>query len=137
MQAPLQIAFHNVECSDSVRTLIEEKVAWLERTYDRITGCRVAVESPHRRHRQGNQLLVRIALAVPGAEIAVNRGQPKRNEGRNLTVAIRDAFDATRRRLEEYVQRRRQEVKSHEASPIVAGLATSSAPTAPEAEGQG
>jgi cold shock CspA family protein/ribosome-associated translation inhibitor RaiA len=117
MQAPLQVAFHNVEGAESVRALIEEKVAWLEKTYDRITHCRVVVESPHRRHRRSNQFLVRIDLTVPGAEIAVNREPTKRDEACDLAVAIRDAFDAARRRLDEHVRRRRQQVKSHEAPP--------------------
>jgi ribosome-associated translation inhibitor RaiA len=119
MRAPLQVAFHNVECPESVRELIEEKVAWLEKACGRITRCRVVVESPHRRHRRGNQFLVRIDLTVPSAEIAVNREPPKRDEACDLSVAIREAFDPTRRQLEENVQRRRQEVKTHEApSPV-------------------
>ncbi len=59
MQAPLQIAFHNLDCSEAVKGLIEEKVAWLEHTYDRITRCRVVVEAPHKHHRHGNQYQVR------------------------------------------------------------------------------
>jgi ribosomal subunit interface protein len=117
MQTPLQIAFHNLECSEAVRKLIEDKVAWLERSYDRVTGCRVVVEAPHRRHRQGNQYLVRIDLTVPGGEIVINREPPPRSESRDLAVAIRDAFDAARRKLEEHVRRLRQEVKNHEPPP--------------------
>jgi ribosomal subunit interface protein len=111
MQTPLQIAFHNLECSEAVRGLIEEKVAWLEQFYDRITGCRVVVEEPHRHHRQGNQYLVHIDLTVPGSVIAINR---EHTASGDLSVAIRDAFDAARRKLEEHVRRLRQEVKSHE-----------------------
>jgi cold shock CspA family protein len=120
MQASLQIAFHNLEGSDSIRGLIEEKVAWLERFYDRITGCRVVVEAPHKHHRNGNQYQVCIDLTVPGGEIVVNREpsaaqqQQQRTELRDLPVVIRDAFDAARRKLEEHVRRTRREVKSHQ-----------------------
>ncbi len=117
MQASLQITFHNLECSEAVKALIEEKVAWLERFYDRITGCRVVVEAPHRHHRHGNQYQVRIDLTVPGGEVVVNREPPAHTEYRDLNVAIRDAFAAARRQLEEHVRRLRREVKSHGGVP--------------------
>jgi ribosomal subunit interface protein len=116
MQVPLQIAFNNVEGSEAVKGLIEEKVAWLERFYDRITGCRVVVEAPHQHHKHGSQYQVRIDLTVPGGEIVVNREPPGRAEPQNLTVAIRDAFDIARRRLEEHARRLRQEVKNHDST---------------------
>jgi len=116
MQVPLQIAFHNLERSDAIEELIEEKVAWLERYYDRITSCRVVVEAPHRHHRQGNPHQVRIDLTVPGGEIIINR-EEKHDQGQDLYVVIREAFDVARRRLEDHISRMRNEVKSHEPAP--------------------
>jgi ribosomal subunit interface protein len=113
----LQIAFHNLDCSEAVKGLIEEKVAWLEKFHDRITSCRVVIEAPHRHHRQGNQYLVRIDLAVPGGEIVVNRDASQNTEYRDLNVAIRDAFDSARRQLEQHLRRMRREVKSRETPP--------------------
>jgi len=117
MQTPLQIAFRGLEGSEATRGLIEEKVVWLEQYYDRITGCRVVVEAPHRHHRHGNQYLVRIDLTVPEGEVVVNREPAQRTEYKDLHVAIRDAFDSARRRLEEHVRRHRREAKSHELAP--------------------
>jgi ribosomal subunit interface protein len=117
MQVPLQIAFHNLDRSESVTALIEEKVAWLERFYDRITGCRVVVEAPHRHRRQGKAYLVRIDLTVPGSEIVVNREASLHVQAQDLHIAIRDAFEAARRRLEDHVRKQRKEVKTHEAIP--------------------
>jgi cold shock CspA family protein len=117
MQTPLRIAFHGVDGSEAARDLIEENVAWLERFYDRITGCQVVVETPHRHHLHGNQYQVRISLTVPGGEIVVNREPAGRTASRDLTVTIQHAFEAARRRLEEHVRRLRQEVKSHEVAP--------------------
>jgi ribosome-associated translation inhibitor RaiA len=114
MQAPLRIAFHGVDGSDAARKRIEEKVAWLERFYDRITGCRVVVQVPHRHHLHGNRFQVRIDLTVPGGKIAVNRELAQRTGSRDLSAAIQHAFEAARRRLEEHVRRLRKEVKSHE-----------------------
>jgi cold shock CspA family protein len=117
MQASLQIAFHGLECSEATRELIEEKVAWLEQFYGRLTGCRVVVDAPHRHHRNGNLYHVRIDFTLPGGQIVVNREPAQRTEYRDLNVAIRDAFDAARRLLEEHVRRHRHEVKSHELPP--------------------
>jgi cold shock CspA family protein/ribosome-associated translation inhibitor RaiA len=117
MQVPVQIAFHHLECSEAPERLIEEKAAWLERFCDRITSCRVVVEAPHRRHRRGNGYQVRIDLAVPGAEIVVRRDPPLCLADRDLRAAIGQAFDAARRRLEEYARCRRKDVKSREAPP--------------------
>lgn len=121
MQVPLQIAFHNLDCSDAIKQLIEERVAWLERYYDRIIGCRVVVEEPHRRHRQLNQFQVRIDLTVPGAELVSKHEPPDHpeNPARNwdLATTIRHTFDIARRRLEECVRRHRNEVKSHDLLP--------------------
>jgi ribosome-associated translation inhibitor RaiA len=117
MQVPVQIAFHNLERSEVIERLIEEKVAWLERVYDRVTACRVVVEAPHRHHREGNQYLVRIDLAVPGGAIVVNRQPPEHSASRNLPTTIRDAFDAARGQLEGYVHRLKRHSKSHEAVP--------------------
>jgi ribosomal subunit interface protein len=121
MQVPLRIAFHNLECSESIKELIEERVAWLERYFDRITGCEVVVEAPHRHHRQGNLYQVRIDLTVPGSELVVNHEPPGKPETRtqheDLATTVRHTFDIARRKLEEYVRRHRHEVKSHELLP--------------------
>jgi len=117
MHVPLQIAFHNLDRSEAVKALIEEKVESLERFFGRITSCRVVVEAPHRHHRRGNQYLVRIDLAVPGGEIVVNRDPPKHTDSSDLHVAIRDAFEAAQRQLEDHARRHRHQVKSHEPAP--------------------
>lgn len=58
-----------------------------------------------------------IDLKVAGEEIAVNREPPQHSEHQDVAVAICDAFDATRRLLEEYLRRRRRQVKTHEPLP--------------------
>jgi cold shock CspA family protein len=114
MQLPLQVAFHNMEHSDAVEALAREKAAKLDEFCDHIMGGRVVIEVPHRHHHDGNQYLVRIDLTVPGEEIAVNREPSPHIEYRALDVALRDAFDTARRLLQDYVRRRRGQVKHHE-----------------------
>jgi ribosomal subunit interface protein len=123
MRTALQVAFHNLDVSEALRGLIEEKAAWLERYHDRIIGCRVVVEAPHRRHRQGNPYQVRIDLALPGTTLVVTR---EATEG--LEPAIRDAFDAVRRQVEDFARRRREDARGHRP----ASADTSAAPTGSE-----
>ena len=123
MQRPSQITFDNVPHSAAVERAVRERVAKLEEFCDRITGCRVVVSVPHRHQEYGNLYEVRIDLAVPGEEIAVNREAPSHTEYRDVHVAIRDAFDAARRKLEDYVRRRRHDVKTHESMPPASSVA--------------
>lgn len=117
MELPLQIAFRNLEHSSVIEEMVREKAAKLEEFAERIMGCRVVIEVPHRHHERGNQYQVRIDITVPGGEIVVNREPPLHVEYRDLGVALRDAFDAARRQLEDYVRRQRGLIKAHEVAP--------------------
>ena len=113
MQLPLQITFRHMASSDAVTTRIRERAEELERVCDRIMSCRVVVECRHPRRHQGNLFRIRIDLKVPGREIAVGRDPAEHHAHEDVYVAIRDAFDATRRLLEDHVRERRGEVKQH------------------------
>jgi len=94
--------------SDAIEAKINEKSSKLESFYERIMGCRVVVEELQRRHRRGNLYSVRIDITVPGKELAVSR-----QENEDAYVAIRDAFDAAVRLLEEHGRQKRGVVKAH------------------------
>jgi ribosome-associated translation inhibitor RaiA len=111
MQLPLQITARDLSLSEAAEADIRAKAANLDTYYDGIMGCRVVVEGPVRHHRQG-PFTVRVDVSVPGAELVVDR-----HADPDLYVAIRDAFDAARRRLEDYARRQRGDVKSHEETP--------------------
>ena len=112
MRIPLQVMFRNIEHSAVIEASINEKAAKLDRFYDRIMSCRVVVEEIQRRHHQGNLYSVRIDITVPGKELAVSR-----QENADAYVAIRDAFDATVRLLEEHGRQLRGVVKTHAEPP--------------------
>jgi hypothetical protein len=108
--------------------------------YERITSCRVIVEAPHRHHHKGKVYEVRIDLTVPGGEIVINHAPTrlsalKLSEARDsekeliethepskhaahadVYVAIRDAFNAAGRRLQDYARRQSGAVKTHKAT---------------------
>jgi ribosomal subunit interface protein len=114
MQVPLTVNFHGVDKSDAIEARIREKIEALERFYDRITSCRVVVERMDSRHKKGNIYAVHIHLSVPGNDIVVGREPGRNGAHSDVYVALRDAFQAARRRLEDHVRRHRvQDVKPH------------------------
>ena len=113
MQRPLEIRFRQMEASPAIEARIREKAAALERFSERITGCRVIVEQEHRHHRQGNLFRVRVEIDAPGRELAVTHTGPRDHAHEDVQVAIRDAFDAAVRRLEDHVRQRGGKVKAH------------------------
>ena len=109
MQIPLQITIRDVEHSEALETHIRDKAKKLDEFFDHIMSCRVVVEMPHKHQHQGKQYTVRIDLGVAGGEIVVNR-----DHAEDVYVALRDAFDAAKRKLEDYVSKLRGDVKKHE-----------------------
>jgi ribosome-associated translation inhibitor RaiA len=117
MQVPLQIVFQDMPVPPAVEAAIRERADALDRFFPDIVSCRVAVESSARRHRQGKLYRVRIAMTVPGHEVVVNRNPSEHHAHEEVLVAVRDAFDAARRQLEDYARRLRIDTKTHEPAP--------------------
>lgn len=117
MKLELQVTFRDMEPSRGIEQAVREKAAKLDQFYDRITSCRVVVAAPHRHHHKGRLYNVRIDLTVPGGELVVNRDNSQAGAHHDVHVAIRDAFDAARRRVQDFARRRRGEVKSHVPEP--------------------
>jgi ribosomal subunit interface protein len=113
MQVPLEITQRDVHIPDLERERIEQKVAKLNTYYERITACRVVVEVPHQHKNKGIEYNVRIELDVPGRRLVV-----RRKPDADLNAAIRDAFDAARRQLEDYAREQRGDVKVHVPEPV-------------------
>lgn len=106
-----------MDTSPAVERRIREKVRKLETFHDRIISCRVVVEAPHRRHQKGKLYLVSVDVTVPGGEFVVNTGKRFNHSHEDVYVALRDAFSAMRRQLEDHARTSRGKVKSHEALP--------------------
>jgi ribosome-associated translation inhibitor RaiA len=114
MQRPLQIVFRDLEPSAALESRIRERVAKLEQLCHEIIGCRVVIELRHRHHHQGALFHVGIALEVPHAELVSSRGPDVDHAHEDVYVAVRDAFAALRTQLDEYVAKRRGQVKHEE-----------------------
>jgi ribosomal subunit interface protein len=94
--------------SASLELLIRKHIEKLNRFYDRISSCRVVVEFAQKHKHQGKLFNVRIDITVPGKELVVTR-----KVDQDIYVAIRDAFKAIQRQLEEHSRKRHGRVKSH------------------------
>ncbi len=106
MQQDVQISFRGMRRSDRLEDSIRAKVAKLEKLHGRLGRCEVMVEASSRRQKKGDLFHVRIYLAVPGGEIVVGRDPVKDQSREDVTVAVRDAFDAARRQLQSFSERK-------------------------------
>jgi ribosomal subunit interface protein len=110
---PVRIHLLDMPRSEAVEEKIQARADRLARFSDEIQKCEVWLESPHGHHRKGCLYGIRIRLTVPGEEIMIEL-QPETDD---VYVAIRDAFDAARRKLEDYERRRRGQLKAHPRAP--------------------
>jgi ribosome-associated translation inhibitor RaiA/cold shock CspA family protein len=117
MQTPLEIVFDDIDSSPAVEQRIRERVRRLERLYDGITSCHVALSTPHRHGRKGQRWSVRIETRVPGAELVTSRKPGDVQAHEDLFVAIRDAFDVMERELKSWHAKVQGEVKTHVPPP--------------------
>ena len=104
MQRPVEITFKDVEHSDAVEHRILERVAELERLYDRITSMRVVVAKELSGRQRSPLFHIKIFILVPGAEIAINRGTGN-HQHEDINLAIRDAFNSAARQLQAHVRK--------------------------------
>ena len=131
MIRPVQITFRNMGHSVPLEEEIRARVAWLDRFSPDLVGCRVVVEVPHRHHERGRPVHVVVELSLPGENAVVSHeptlhGHLKDTHAgehhkdgdvdaahKDALVAIHEAFDAARRRLEDFTRRQRGDVKTH------------------------
>lgn len=115
MQIPWEVSYRNVRPTTTIQSLIDEKVAGLERFYPRIIGCHVTIERPGRHHRQGKgaHFRVRVELSVPGGRLVVGRDPEEAKDHENAYLAISEAFRAMRRQLQDHARKQRGDVKLH------------------------
>lgn len=110
----LHLSLRDMEPSPAVEARVRERAARLERYFDRIIACRVVIESPHHHHHKGQRFRVRVDLALPEGTVIADGGRAADDGAHeDVYVAIRDAFDTARRELEDWVRRRRGQVKHH------------------------
>jgi ribosomal subunit interface protein len=102
MNLPVQIILRGMPGSPALESAIREKATRFEHVYDGIISCRVAVELAGKHKSRGNEFRVSIVVKLPGEEVVVNRDHDE-----DVYIAIRDAIDAARRKIEEFAASKR------------------------------
>jgi len=112
MKLPLQITFRHMEPSPALESRIRELAARLEKFSAHVMHCHVIVEPPAHHQHQGALYDFRIDITLPDEEFAIRHAHPADHAHEDPYVALRDAFHAARRKLEDYERKRRGDVKS-------------------------
>jgi len=106
MQVPLEISTRWIDLSPPLEAELRKRAGRLERYSDRITSCRIAVERPTGNHHQeGGPYRVRVDVTVPGSELVADKSDEE------LYAAVRGAFEAAERQVDDWSERRRGFVK--------------------------
>ncbi|HEV7508066.1 MAG TPA: ribosome-associated translation inhibitor RaiA [Thermoanaerobaculia bacterium] len=106
MQIPMEISTRDVTLSPAIEAELRKRADKLERHYNRVTSCRIALERPTgNHHHDGGPYRVRVDVTVPGSEVVADK------QSEELFLAIRDAFEAAERQVEDFVDRRRDFAK--------------------------
>src|SRR6202023_3580821 len=102
MQVPLDITFQNSEPSEAIRSEVEKQAKRLEKFHDRITSCHVTVIAPTMKRRHGDLFKIDICVAMPQhKDILVSKAHGDAPEHEHVMVAIKDAFAAAQRQIED------------------------------------
>ncbi len=115
MERKPNITWRHFEPTPKDEEHVQQGLQRLERFFDHILRCEVAIDAPHGHQANGSPYHVRIDITVPGHELVINRDPGDDNAHADLHVAIRDAFKAAERLLKRKVAHLRHDVKSHGA----------------------
>lgn len=118
MQPTIQITFRGMEPSAAVETRARALLEKLQRFASDITTCHVTIHSPHQHHHQGQLYDVHIRIGMAGGEINIGREGSRNHAHEDVYVALRDAFDAAVRKLEDAVRRRDHRARGPHESAI-------------------
>ncbi|HEY9793902.1 MAG TPA: HPF/RaiA family ribosome-associated protein [Candidatus Obscuribacterales bacterium] len=102
MKLPLQISFKNIARSKSVTNIVKEKAEKFDKLCPETISCRVTITMPHKHHHQGNFFKINIEVGLPGKKVAVSREAQNEIENKDFYHALREAFDAAYRQVEDY-----------------------------------
>jgi cold shock CspA family protein len=135
MQLTPTVTFRRIPEPRLLESAILERFAALEKHSSSIIGAHATLELADRRHRSGSRYHLRLELTVPGDVIVIThdgslrpelraragprtRKQDEIDPGhRRAKVAIREAFEIARRRLQDYERHRQRAVKAHTPPP--------------------
>lgn len=118
LQTPAQITFHQMDHSDILEADIRDKIDQLDAIYGGLISCRVVVEYEHFNNKHDPEdrgpVVVRFEVGVPGGKTIIGGGPGTANSAfEDPFMAARASFEAARRQLQDYVDKRRGFTKTH------------------------
>ncbi|MGQ4273592.1 HPF/RaiA family ribosome-associated protein [Terrihabitans sp. B22-R8] len=134
MQIPVEITFHNIQSSEWVEEAIREKVAKLEKLFERIITCRVRVERRATNATNSIPPVVRIEVGLPGRKDIVVSHEPEHLQQKfqdpDMRNAINEAFRIAERQLLDFKEQLKGRTKSphHDGSNQYLGQVAELAP---------
>lgn len=117
MQVPLQIKFRHMEPSAVIEDRVRDRCHKLQRFAEYVTCCRVTVDAPHTHQDKTGLYRVSIDITLPDEETGAPYHAEQQHTHENVEVAIREAFDAARRQLEDYAKQQRAYIKMQHSKP--------------------
>jgi ribosomal subunit interface protein len=112
MESQVQVTFRAIEPSSAITDYVHAKAAKLDTVSSRIIGCRVAIEAPHKHHRNGRHYRVRVDLTIPGRELVVENPSTGPSS-EDVYACIDTAFDSAQRLLADHAKERRHGDGAH------------------------
>lgn len=115
MKVPPEVSYRNVDKTEGLDTLVQEKIAKLEQVCDHINSCHIAIEKIHENPKHGSPYRVRIDMTVtPGHEVVAESNPEEGNQYLPVDAVIRNAFDIARRQLRELSKQQREKDKAQD-----------------------
>ena len=118
MNAPVEVHFHGIQRSEAIEQRVREKVAKLEKHFERMTSCRVVLEATQRTALKPKVYCIKIEIGVPRQRpIVVCHERVGSHASEELTMALRDAFETALRKSRWYSEQARPAQPARTRSP--------------------
>jgi ribosome-associated translation inhibitor RaiA len=98
----VEVHFHGIEKSDAIEERVREKIAKLQKHFERMTSCRVGIEVPQRSTPQKPKVYqIKVEIGMPRRRpVVVSHERIGSHANEELGLAIRDAFEAATRKVD-------------------------------------
>lgn len=114
MKIKPEITYRNIDKTEAIDNLIQEKIGKLEQFCDYMNSCHVVVEKANENPSSGSPYRVSIDITVPHSrEIAVVESPDTGKQYSPLETVIRDAFEAARRQVVSLSNEQQRVRKTH------------------------
>ncbi|MBK7398774.1 MAG: HPF/RaiA family ribosome-associated protein [Myxococcales bacterium] len=116
MLNPIQVTFRDFEPTDAITDYVHKRAAKLDHVHDRLTSCRVVIETPHRHHKQGDRYHVRVDLTLPGHALVVGNRPSAGGPREDVYAGIDDGVDHAVHALKEHLRKHSPRRHEHEGA---------------------